>query len=332
MYNRHCQKAKKIKQRRHVPGNKPLTHFSLFSGIGGIDLAAEWAGFQTVAQCDNAEFPTKILTKHWPDVPKWKDIRNVTRETFKAKTGQDTVTLITGGFPCQPFSQAGKRRGSADDRYLWPEMFRVIEELRSDWVIGENVAGFINMALDTAISDLEGLGYQTRAFVFPACAVDAPHQRMRCFIVGHSNNNGQSLTTLAGSTAAPCDDSQKRTATPGQSPRTGGQTDHATLANACNLGRQGRHELQPYPDSRWFNPPSEQTGRPKPGKSVKYREAVPEDSEGWQWSPEPGVGRVADGVPDRVDRIKALGNAVVPRQVYQVLRAIAKIEGEAHEQ
>src|SRR3990172_7387982 len=120
-----------------------LTHFSLFSGNGGIDLAGEWAGFRT-------------------------------------------VNLISGGFPCQPFSVAGKRRGKEDDRYLWPEMFRVIKEIRPTWVLGENVAGFVSMGLDDALSDLEAEGYETQSFIIPACAVGAPHRRDRVFIVAYA--------------------------------------------------------------------------------------------------------------------------------------------------
>lgn len=164
-----------------------MTHLSLFTGIGGLDLAAEWAGIETVGQCEYADYPTKVLEKHWPDVPRWRDIRTLTAESFYERTGLRTVDIISGGFPCQPFSVAGEHRGIEDDRYLWPEMLRVVQELQPTWVIGENVPGIINMALDEVLSSLEDAGYEAQTLIIPACSVNAWHKRERVCIVAYTS-------------------------------------------------------------------------------------------------------------------------------------------------
>ena len=169
-----------------VMPDKVLTHLSLFSGIGGLDLAAEMAGFETVGQVEWADYPTKVLEKHWPDVPRWRDIRELTGGDFYERTGLRTVDVVSGGFPCQPFSVAGKRGGKEDDRYLWPEMLRIIHELKPTWVLGENVPGIVDLALDQVLSDLESEGYEIQCFLVPACGVDAPHKRERVAIVAHA--------------------------------------------------------------------------------------------------------------------------------------------------
>jgi DNA (cytosine-5)-methyltransferase 1 len=163
------------------------THLDLFSGIGGFALAARCNGYRTFGFCDNEPYAQAVLKKHWPEVPCHKDIREVRGELYAG------ITLLTGGFPCQPFSDVGRKRGQADDRYLWPEMFRVICEARPTWVLGENVAGIKNMALDQALSDLEGKDYEVQSFVIPACAVNAPHRRDRVWICAMDVAESKSL-------------------------------------------------------------------------------------------------------------------------------------------
>lgn len=162
------------------------THLSLFTGIGGLDLAAEMAEFETVGQCEWAEFPRKILEKHWPNVPKWKDIKTLTGENFYEQTGLRTVSVISGGFPCQPHSVIGKRQAENDERHLWPEFCRVIRELQPRFVVGENVNGLLSTIHESVCTDLENEGYEVRTFCVPAYAVAAPHERYRVLIVGIS--------------------------------------------------------------------------------------------------------------------------------------------------
>jgi len=271
-----------------------LTHFSLFSGIGGIDLAAEWAGFRTVGFCEKDKFCQKVLRKYWPGVPIWEDVRNVTKESLE-KAGIRAVDLISGGFPCQPFSVAGKRRGKADDRYLWPEMFRVISEVRPAWVLGENVANFVNMGLDDALSDLEGIGYETQAFVIPACAVGAPHRRDRVFIVAYTESSKDGRFN--------CAELFKR----------GTRLEFASSNQRCTKNKSCKNVAHSTRQLPHGGRDARTTRRNEPANSS------------W-WTVEPNVGRVAHGIPNRVDRLKALGNAVVPQQVYPILKAIYKIK------
>lgn len=167
-----------------------MRHLSLFSGILGIDLAGQWAGMESVAFCEREPFPRKVIAKHYPGRPIYEDVCTLTREVLEQDDiigPSRTIDIISAGYPCQPFSHAGKRRGKEDDRHLWPEVARLLREIRPRWFVGENVAGHITLGLDDVLAELEGIGYEAQAFVIPAAAVGAAHRRDRVFIVAYAN-------------------------------------------------------------------------------------------------------------------------------------------------
>lgn len=230
-----------------------MRYLSLFSGIGGFDLGFDRAGMECAGQVEIDDFCRRVLAKHWPDVPRMADIREVAGNEF------GTIDVICGGFPCQPHSIAGKQRGAEDDRELWPEMCRIIANVRPAWVVAENSPNIRKTILDSIFVDLETIGYTVGAVNIPACAVDAPHIRQRAFILAHT------------------DESNKH----------GGRS-HVQMGG------------------RWQ--PEEATENGNAGRT--------------QWPPEPGVGRMAYGVSRRVDRLGALGNAIVPQVAEWIGRCI----------
>lgn len=248
-----------------------MNHLSLFSGIGGIDLAAEWAGMTTVAFVEQNKFCQKVLAKHWPNVPIFDDVKTLTKDDIS-----EPIDIISGGFPCQPFSVAGNQLGANDDRHLWPQFARLIKELSPTWVLGENVVGIIDMALDNVLADLEALGYSARSFVIPACATGAKHRRDRVFIVGFNPNSSNANRN-------------------GIAP--GADIDIGKRASQENIKGwdEWEHELGAIDDAQRFD---------------TYAGAM----------------RTLHGIPHRMDRLKSLGNAVVPQQIYPILKAIADIE------
>jgi DNA (cytosine-5)-methyltransferase 1 len=302
---------------------------------------------ETVAFCEYDEKARKVLNKHWPDVPMYNDVRTLTGEQLE-KDGITDIGLICGGYPCQPFSVAGKREGQADDRHLWPEFFRLIQEIRPTWVIAENVAGHINMGLDSVLADLESEGYQQQVFLIPACAVGAYHRRDRVWILAHSDSGS----------SASAQQKREYEGAENDSRSSHDELDAGTImANAASNG--GKRIAGEFPKENELETSRRQEERVRqfvdagngqrndvadtlhqglqrgqgtgnPESSRKEREEFltgrGERSESGNWLPEPPVGRVANGVSGRVDRLKQLGNAVVP-QIPEVLgRAILEAD------
>ncbi len=284
---------------------EPMKVLDLFSGIGGMSLGLERAGMQTVAFCEIEEFPRRVLAHHWPNIPIHRDVQKL--------RGIDIgpVDVICGGYPCQPFSTAGKRRGKEDDRHLWPEFSRLVAELRPSWVIGENVAGHISMGLDDVLSDLEGQGYAVRTFVIPACAVGLQHRRDRCWTVAHATDMQRNGGKHHAETRA------------GQVPEFGSGGGAHDVADAKRRRRQG----QGMP----FHACDQEEGAE--GEAVEPVNG----SFGGKRCAESRLGRVVDGISSRMDepaervkagvphraaRLKALGNAVVPAIPEMIGRAI----------
>ena len=296
-----------------------LRVLDLFSGIGGFSLGLErTGGFETAAFCEYEDFPRKVLAKHWPDVPCFPDVREL-----KGSDIDGPIDVICGGYPCQPFSTAGKRRGQEDDRHLWPEFSRLVAELRPAWVIGENVAGHISMGIDDVLSDLEGQGYAARPFVIPACSVDAPHRRDRVWTVAHA-------TQLQRDGSAEYRQQGQR-----QVQQSGKRGRAQLMADASGVNAQGQQSSSA--DTQKRAQPRERSigsrrygvgrGRPEPGMGG-MADGLPAGMDGpCRWLGEPDISRVAKGVKGRANRLKALGNAVVPQIPEMIGRAILQVEG-----
>ena len=277
-----------------------MKHLDLFSGIGGFALAARWAGIETVQFVEIEPFAQKVLNKNFPNIPIHDDIK-----TFKADEFSG-IGIITGGYPCQPFSQAGQRRGEKDDRHLWPEMFRVIREARPDWVLAENVAGHVSMGLDDVLDDLEGEGYITQSLIIPACAKDAKHRRDRVWIVANSEGVGNRRDTGKANGEKASIQGQKVKIQSGLTLECSSKDDGRTLANLHDSGRKVHGGV-------W--------GRQSEVWSRKMQVAKCSSGTGREvWAVEPNVGRVAHGIPSRVDRLRGLGNSVVPQVAYEIMK------------
>ena len=252
---------------------KGRKHLDLFSGIGGFALASKWAGLETIGFSETDKYCGKVLKKNFPNVENFGDIKDIDGRKFK------NCFLLTGGFPCQPFSlaTAGQRKGSKDDRALWYQMARIIQESKPLWVLGENVFGLVSMGLDQVLDDLESLNYSTEAIIIPSCALDAPHRRDRVWILGRSNDQARKLKR-----AEDLDDSIIPN----------------TFGKRC--------------EKQWESLINEQKNF---GAKCSDR-----------WKTEPELSRVVDGLPNRVDRNRGLGNAIVPQVATTLIKMMIQID------
>jgi DNA (cytosine-5)-methyltransferase 1 len=321
-----------------------LKHLDLFSGIGGFSLGLESAGLvETVAFCDFDKYCQQVLNKNFPGVPVYGDVKELNHEKLKAD-GIDQIDIITGGYPCQPFSVAGSKKGEQDPRHVWPEMFRLIKELRPTWVIGENVGGHIKLGLDTVLENLESEGYSARTFSISASSIGANHKRERVWIVansGRSVGREQSPRNSEGTGLWSFETSEWSTDT-NQIARSSEGAE--IMADSDEMQRQLLRGQQSEQREETFEGTSNGGGTPCEDcdatnsdcprlKEQRRSFTTEEENEtsqcGRWWDVEPDVGRVAHGVPKRVDRLKCLGNSVVPQIPFVIGLAIKEtIENE----
>lgn len=293
---------------------------SLFSGIGGLDLGLERAGMRVVWQVENDPFRQAVLEKHWPEVKRYGDIRTIDPAEL------EPVDLVAGGPPCQPVSLAGKRRGKADDRWLWDETIRIVAGLRPRWCLFENPTGFISMGLDDVLSALEALGYSCRAAVIPACAVGAPHIRSRIWVVAYSPGvERQSGAEKQGVLRRVPEEGEERNNPDGSGEaQSGKDVAHAEGAERQRTGiaRDGRDGFAD--GGRWKAQSG--VGEFAYGVSswlVGHRWPALLGCEQYDWEPP----RLVQGkIPYHRQKLQALGDAVVP----QVAEAIGRAIMQAH--
>ena len=324
-----------------------FNHFSLCTGIGGIDLAAEWAGFTTVGQCEIDEYANKVLAKNFKGVPNLHDIRTVDNTRLRENgIDPDAITLLSAGFPCQPYSLAGKGRGDGDERDLWGEVKRCIGEIKPRWFVGENTPGLFARAnqryFKRILADLAEMGYRVSWGIWGACDVGAPHERKRVFLCAFNpaSERRNALEFQDGELGEAVVEAQRR------QPR-GASGVYGDVSDAvCEQNMDQRTQIHTAESeqssfcdavelhSAISDPASDELGVFGSAEETQKIASFGTDNRGrtqanasreW-WRVEPDVGRVANGVPARVDRIRCIGNAVVPQQIYPLLQAIAGYE------
>jgi DNA (cytosine-5)-methyltransferase 1 len=292
-----------------------MNHISLFSGIGGFELASEWIGWNNIASCEINPFGNKVLEYYWPNALHHDDVKTFTKKLLdeKIKDWDSNDVILTGGFPCQPYSNAGKRKGKDDERHLWPEMLRVIQEIKPRWIVGENVRGLINwnggMVFDEVQTDLENSGYEVQPFILPACSKNAPHRRDRIWFVAYSNGSGKGNN--GGSNK-------------GEAKEIRGKEKGNVSAKLCSIGNATNSDSKRQSSKEY---------REKESRRVA-KESI---SANWQNFPtqspicggNDGISTELDGITFpkwRNESIKAYGNAVVPQVVFEIFKAIEKYE------
>jgi DNA (cytosine-5)-methyltransferase 1 len=291
---------------------------SLFAGIGGLDLGLERAGMTCVGQVEFDPYCQRVLNKHWPDVPLHGDVKTFD-ESVWSEWGE--IDLICGGYPCQPFSVAGKRRGEDDPRHLWPEFARCIRDIRPRYAILENVPGHVSKGFREVLGEVAAMGYDAEWVVFPAAALGALHRRERLFVV--CTRGDLSNSQHMGSSGGSSEQGRERQEV-GRSEQLGRDGEESHVADSST--RRHRPEEEEIRARR--NPSelgSEHVGDPRDAGRV-FTERFDPNTASW-WASEPDVGRVANGIPERVDRLKGLGNAVVPQIPELIGRAILDDRG-----
>jgi DNA (cytosine-5)-methyltransferase 1 len=292
-----------------------MTFGSLFSGIGGIDLRLERAGMTYKWQVEIDEFCQKVLSKHWPSVPKRRDVKE-----FPPDPVDDwKVDLIAGGFPCQPVSLAGSRKGKEDERWLWPEFARVLRVLGPKYALLENVPGLLSLGFSDVLRDLAEIGYDAEWEVLPASAFGAPHKRERIFVVAYSASNLR--RTSRNEVQKTLDWSSEELES------NSSLLDGERAIEKRNRARKSKKEIGNLDRSgrKVFGNSNSSSENALTEKSAS-RTTIGESS--W-WEVEPAVGRMADGVPGRVDRLRSLGNAVVPQVAEWLGKKIIELDAKA---
>jgi len=305
---------------------------SLFSGIGGFELAASWMGWTPIVTCEIEEFPNKILNYYWPNAYHHKDVKTLTYETINdeltrrwGKEWRDDKIILTGGFPCQPYSAAGQRKGKEDERHLWPEMLRLIQEIAPDWIVGENVLGLTNwnggVVFEEVCVDLEDKGYEVQPYILPASSKNAPHKRDRVWFVAHSDNKGRST---------------RHREVQEEDGKVSKWNDNAEFSNSSNGNVTNSNSQRQEWERKQGVTTEERKGGEKRFEQLGYNEHQ------WEKFPtQPPVCGGDDGISTELDgitfpkwrreSIKGYGNAIVPQVVYSIFKTIEKYESTIKE-